>query len=378
MFPNSEPVPHKRRSPRETNDFVFAMGLWCNAHGISRKQYESLHQILKLLKTDINKLNALPETVGTLKKHAKQTLPLLEVRKKAVALNPEKLSIQRQARAIEREGFDPKIAPTKNLYFFNLADITKRILQSDLVSKMHFGLAELVNNPTQLWHTKSWASSIRTTSGQFARYPALLPGGPTEPILPSDCVEFFCFNTPCACLNRPDGLLHRGFVSEVYTDKRSEPKVGLNATGPVGTRGDIVLKVFQLWDIRKLTSVPVIREAIRQGQIRNPPGDSSTWKENEHVLAMNPFFYLPVGQIVRRFPGRVILDYSYMSSCHFDDDNRFSAVGTDIYVRRIISNSVGGFMPIGKTPPCVANSKLRLSEDNGSSTTLLEVLRSRA
>ena len=117
MFPNSEAVPHKRRDPREINDFVFATGLLCNAHGISRKQYESLRQILRLLRPDVSKLDALPETVGTLKKHVRQTLPLLEVRREAIALNHEKLSTQRQAGAVEREGFDPNIAPTKNLYF---------------------------------------------------------------------------------------------------------------------------------------------------------------------------------------------------------------------------------------------------------------------
>ena len=249
MFPGSEPVPHRRRDPRETNDFFVAMGLWCTEYGVSRKQYEYLRQALQLLKSDISKLDSLPETVGTLKKHVRETLPLIEIRKKSVALNPDKLSTQRQARAAEREAFNPNISPTKDLYFFNLADVTKRILQSDLASKMHFGLAELVDNPTQLWHTKAWAASARSTSGQFARYPPTPPpDGPTEPILPSDCVEYFCYDEPCPrCKNSPDdGKPHYGLVSEVYRDKRSDRKLGLPHDEVTGALNDIVLKVFPL------------------------------------------------------------------------------------------------------------------------------------
>ena len=47
------------------------MGLWCTGYGILRKQFESLRQILELLKPDVGKLDALPETVGTLKKHVR-------------------------------------------------------------------------------------------------------------------------------------------------------------------------------------------------------------------------------------------------------------------------------------------------------------------
>ena len=214
----------------------------------------------------------------------------------SVALNPDKLSTQRQARAAEREAFNPNISPTKDLYFFNLADVTKCILQSDLASKMHFGLAELVDNPTQLWHTKAWAASARSTSGQFARYPPTPPpDGPTEPILPSDCVEYFCYDEPCPrCKNSPDdGKPHYGLVSEVYRDKRSDRKLGLPHDEVTGALNDIVLKVFPLWEIQDFLSWEAISSAIIRGVLRNPP--FGPWKHNEHVLGLDPPIILQVG-----------------------------------------------------------------------------------
>ena len=85
--------------------------------------------------------------------------------------------------------------------------------------------------------------------------------------------------------------------------------------------------------------------------MRNPP--FGPWKHNEHVLGLDPPIILQVGRIVRRFPGRVILDYSFQSSCRFDDDeSAFSPTNrTDLYVRHVIGLSLEGFMPIGKVPP---------------------------
>jgi hypothetical protein len=49
---------------------------------------------------------------------------------------------------------------------------------------MHFGMAEYVDESVELWHSRSWGSSVRAASGDFAR----ISNGPI--IFPGDFVEF--------------------------------------------------------------------------------------------------------------------------------------------------------------------------------------------
>ncbi|KMW67071.1 hypothetical protein BDDG_11897 [Blastomyces dermatitidis ATCC 18188] len=74
-FVDSDPaidIAHKR-SNFEMNSFVLAMGLWAEESGISRKNYQSLLQILHLLK-DTSPISLLPEGLSTLKKAMQSTI----------------------------------------------------------------------------------------------------------------------------------------------------------------------------------------------------------------------------------------------------------------------------------------------------------------
>ena len=86
---------------------------------------------------------------------------------------------------------------------------------SDVRKKMHSGLAHWIDSPYELWHSHSWASSIRITSGEFAHYPD------GEPIFPSDFVRFQCYKTLCMCNIGSCHNLHIGRVTSVGRDFRS-------------------------------------------------------------------------------------------------------------------------------------------------------------
>ena len=121
----------------------------------------------------------MPEGLDTLKKYVRELLPGLEMRvSQDLPLNPTKLSSSRRVKAMTTGQ-----NPTQDLFFLNPVDFLRRIQGSRLPESigMHYGMAELVDSPTEAWHSKQWAASIRTTSGDFAFYP-----GTKDPIFPGD------------------------------------------------------------------------------------------------------------------------------------------------------------------------------------------------
>ncbi|KAI9748114.1 MAG: hypothetical protein M4579_007309, partial [Chaenotheca gracillima] len=138
----SEQIPHKR-SVYIMDDFTFALGLWCNQSNIGRQQYSSLLETLALLK-DVNQIKTLPKDVTTLKRSVTAQLPLIEQRRKSIPLLPDKMPT-----------LTPKMKanvpsmPTAWLYWFDPVALFIAILSSPiLVKKMHFGMANFVDNPS--------------------------------------------------------------------------------------------------------------------------------------------------------------------------------------------------------------------------------------
>lgn len=214
---NSTPVDRPRR-PHNLSSFKLAIGLFCYEYNVSRSQYTALRETLNLLKQNggLAQLNQLPLTVDTLKRHVHEERPHIEIRQKEVSLQPEKLSSSRRQNAIVA-GRDL----SQQLYYFNPVDMIGRVLSSSLTAKMHFGLADLVDTPAEAWHSSQWAGSIRTTSGEFARYPN------NDPIFPGDLIRFTCSLRSCplcrADHSTPDAK-HLGQVMEVYRDQRDSTR----------------------------------------------------------------------------------------------------------------------------------------------------------
>lgn len=85
-------------------------------------------------------------------------------------------------------------------------------------------MAEFRSTETEMWHSHSWASSVRTTSGHYARCPT-----DNSPIFPSDWLLFKCRDRSCA-------LRHYGRVYAVGRDFRE------NAVDP----GSVTIKMQEV------------------------------------------------------------------------------------------------------------------------------------
>jgi len=229
----SEPVPHKR-SIHSRSPFILAMGLFCEDAGISRKDWRSLCEILRMLESH-PEISQLPESVGTLKTWAKEQLPLLPMREKKIPLIPEKLpSLKGSLKANPISG-----PPMETLYFFEPKSLFAAFLScSDIMNKMHVGLGHFVDSPSQLWHSDSWLSSVHTTSGQYAHLPQTDTEGSPVPILPSDFVYHTCSLFSCRC---HQSNFHLGRINAVGLDYRKET---------ILSRGSITLRIHESLSIR--------------------------------------------------------------------------------------------------------------------------------
>ena len=131
---------------------MFAMALWCAQAGISRQHYTALLEVLELAK-NLSQIKNLPRSLATLKKYVTAQLPLLEMRRQKLALTPEKMPTMAQSRT----AIGTPHQPIEWLYWFEPISLFTAVLSCpELTTKMHFGIAEFVDKPTELWHSQSW------------------------------------------------------------------------------------------------------------------------------------------------------------------------------------------------------------------------------
>lgn len=346
--PYSGSVPLKQpRRARDLGDFDLALGIFCIDNSISRQQYTSLKQILELLKEGdgIAQIGRLPDTVDTLKRHTREELPHLDIRSKEVMLNPKKLSSSRRQTALIA-GKDPE-KPSQDLFFMDPINLWGRVLSSKLTEKMHFGMALLVDNPTEAWHSLQWAGMIRSTSGEFVFYPPGADGPPTskEPILPGDTIAFNCASQTCSkCLN---GDHHVGQVLGVYRDNREcrllgEVGADMSPNHPTDTIGhnEPVLLVARVADGKRLV------QRIRRNKLpcRNPL-TTQDLHPGEQILMIDPGELVDAKKAIKRV--ELQFDYGFESSASFVDDPASSANR----IRRAFHTRQQTFLPMCKVTP---------------------------
>ena len=75
--------------------------------------------------------------------------------------------------------------PTEDLVFFDPIELFRRILSSLIWWRLHRGMTKFTDTPRELWEADGWASSVRTTCGEYAHIP-----GTDEPIFPSDWIRW--------------------------------------------------------------------------------------------------------------------------------------------------------------------------------------------
>lgn len=277
-FPDdSTLIKHRQIKSIEPSKVEIALGLFCTTSGISRTEYQSLLEILSMLRgqdgKSVPEINKLPATLGTLKNHLSQQLPLLDMRTKALTLKAKKLPTETatQKRTKARD------TVTKDLHFFDPKHLFEAILSSRIADKIYQGLAEWVDSPTELWHSFAWASSVRTTSGHYAHY------HDGSPLFPSDFVVW----------NHPDtGNTHYGRVCAVGKNFRSDAEIP----------GQVILMIQDCYDkdIQDLTG-PL-----------DPP-----MLENELILCWDNVHWLPESCI----DGYLEVQLDYLSG---EDDSKVS------------------------------------------------------
>jgi hypothetical protein len=303
-------VVHRRFYDINPSKFKVGLGLWCEKAGISRTDFASLRELLKLVGSPAE-MAKIPETVTTLKQQVKGMLPLLNMRYQSIPLIPEKLATETASRKA-----GPDQIPRENMYFFDPQTLFQAFMSSDIVKKMHIGMAEFRDTPTELWHSHCWASSVRTTSGQYAH----CPDG--TPIFPSDFLLFCCNDIDCPCQTGQD--MHIGRVYSVARDYRS------NSTSIPGTVTLLMQEGFRYDDVPDL--------------LLNPP-----MLKNEVLLAWEQVHYISETCVKSQI--EVVLDYNFGES----ESKKTSKWSSDtpvqvLFARRLIYDI--NAEPLQITPLC--------------------------
>lgn len=159
------------------SDFHFALGLWCEKEGIKGRAYLGLVEILRLI--NVADVKQLPNRLSTLQRWCRKQLPLPSIHGKKIPVRAEKQPSGTIKRA---EG---------QVHYLDIRVLVSLILSSHKQADFHTGMAEIVDNPSEYWHSPSWGSSIRTCGDDFVRY------SDQTPIFPSDVVQYFCDETGC-------------------------------------------------------------------------------------------------------------------------------------------------------------------------------------
>ncbi|KAI0550499.1 hypothetical protein F4679DRAFT_572871 [Xylaria curta] len=231
---------------------------------------------------------------------------------------------------------------------------------------MHFGMAKLVDNPSEAYHSTQWAASIRTTSGEFSYYPRTTAESEPEseaqvqddserdPIFPGDMVEFRCAHQICNTCRPKEGVetqgTHTGQVMAIYRDYRTSRRlgqIGSPDSNPVDedSEGDIILVIGRLWSGPKLLAM---NERVNL-QVKINPAKRGDFHPQELVLVLDPLEYVLASMVVRRLT-HVDFDYSFQSEHAFDDDFQ-PGFNDRRFVRRAYNRSTLSFVPIGRVSP---------------------------
>jgi hypothetical protein len=153
-------VPHKPK-PCTMTKFRAAINLYVNKYSVTREQWVDFRDMLHTLEDVPDEIKALPARVDTIKENLDSQLPLITMRTRSLDLDVNLLQT--------RSGQNPKRLK-EEIGLFDIKAFFQRLLQADdIMRRVHIGLAEIVDQPTEFWHSDSWGASIRTTSGVFAR-----------------------------------------------------------------------------------------------------------------------------------------------------------------------------------------------------------------
>ncbi|ROW07924.1 hypothetical protein VMCG_03429 [Cytospora schulzeri] len=252
----------------EMSEFETAIATYIELEGVSRKGYERLRQILHVL-VDSNgnclpDVIALPTQLSTLRDRFRKRLPLMHMREADIpldilkmptlppSLKPEERTkfeaYKAKVRAADEEAKNKRgkkakgkaVAPEKlpdlsmKLTFFDPISIFKNLVASDIFRNAHQGPAHFVDEPTELFQSHAWASSVRASGGIYPHIWIDNKPDPFATILPSDFVYYRCMDEACYCHTIGDddpntGDLHLGRIFGFGIEKREgSPTFGIH------------------------------------------------------------------------------------------------------------------------------------------------------
>lgn len=156
--------------------FQLALAIWTDSANISRTDYQGLVELVKM--SEPEDWDSIPNNIDTLKYRYERMIPSPTLYEHSVPVKLEKLPTGH-----------PGI---ESAFFYDIVDIARMILtDSSGTNDLHFGMAELVDSPSEHWHGLAWAEGIRACSGDFGRYPAS-----GDVIFPGDLLVFGELSNP--------------------------------------------------------------------------------------------------------------------------------------------------------------------------------------
>jgi hypothetical protein len=182
-FPHIDPtteLPHKAK-PCTMTPFRAALNIFVSKYNVTREQWVDMRGMLHLLEDVPPEVAALPLRVDTIKENLDSQLPLIPMHTRELDLDVNLLQT--------RSGQSPKRLK-EEIGLFDMKKFFQRLIQSDdIMRRVHLGMATIMDQPTEFWHSDSWGGSIRTTSGAFAK---VLSGPAKDSIIfPSDFMWYY-------------------------------------------------------------------------------------------------------------------------------------------------------------------------------------------
>jgi hypothetical protein len=313
----SEEVPHSYSGSTQDR-FALLLSVWCEDVGVSRQQYASLLEILHSI-PDTTSIHRLPRSLSTLKRNFREQFPILPLRKKQIPIISGKLpTLSAAEKSLVQSA-------TCWIHFQDPIALLESLARSQTFQRQMFkGMAHFVDNPAELWESHAWASSIRTTSGEFALYPN------NEPIFPSDAIIYQCDDVLCPCSSGSDVHLAR------------VDSVGKDYTSSAIDKGTISVRLHPL--IQHQFASEELKDLIRLTGIAFAPNE---------VFLHQRTIVVPPSKICRYEPS-VYFDYQFQGKTASQVRGR----DRKFLVRWVVNEKMDKVIPLSQTSPSRAQLEL--------------------
>lgn len=208
--------------------FQVGLAIWCDSHGISRPAFAGLRELAAIASG--SDWSSLPETLDALIGRYEKWLPIPTIYQAEAPVIMEK-----QPTVKSKNRRKVPATTTGIVYYVDIINMIVTMLNCvGLRNRMHFGPAQLVDSPGELWHGQAWAQSILSCSGDIPMF----NGGP---LFPTDCIAY----------RTPTGDTALGRIKATFVDCREASQ----------TRGSHLLEVQRLHTIGNI--VDDLRVGVR-------------------------------------------------------------------------------------------------------------------